>query len=137
MIGRAGANVMSSRVHLAGHNGSNSTISTNSKLPYSFTTALDDIEDEILSLQAEVAFCRKEVLIQKSECETVGDVAKSQCNDIERYLKKEVRILDEVIARQNERQNQEYVRLHQQCNDYLKIRQDLDHSRMEAVKHLI
>jgi len=37
--------------------------SLNSKLPYSFKSALDQIEEEILMLAAEVSFCKKEVFI--------------------------------------------------------------------------
>jgi len=37
--------------------------SLNNKLPYSFKSALDQIEEEILILAAEVSFCKKEVFI--------------------------------------------------------------------------
>lgn len=82
------------------------------RYPFSFKTALDKIEEEILALAAEVAFCRKEVHIQKTEQDTVADVAKTQCADIERYLHKEVEILDNVIKQQQDRQEIEFKRLH-------------------------
>lgn len=62
------------------HNGSNlsgalnttgSNMSINSKMPFSFKAALDQIEEEILMLAAEVNYCKKEVQIQKSEQDTI------------------------------------------------------------------
>jgi len=46
-------------------------------LPNSFKTALEEIEDEINSLAADVAYMKKETRILKSEQDTIGDVAKS------------------------------------------------------------
>ena len=40
-------------------------------------------------LATEVSYGKNEVGILKSELETIGDVAKSQTSDIERYLEKE------------------------------------------------
>jgi hypothetical protein len=40
-----------------------SPTAVNAKLPFSFKTALEDIEDEILALQAEVSHWKKEVKI--------------------------------------------------------------------------
>jgi hypothetical protein len=48
-----------------------------SKLPSSFRAALDGIEDEITQLAQEVAFCKKEVMILRSEQATIVDVANS------------------------------------------------------------
>ena len=44
---------------------SNATL--NSKLPYSFKAALDQIEEEILVLAAEVNYFKKEVFVNRSE----------------------------------------------------------------------
>ena len=57
---------------------------------------------------AEVAHCKKEVKILKTEQDTCEDVARGQMTDIERYLVKEVKILDNMIVRQQERQQVEY-----------------------------
>jgi len=40
----------------------------------------------------------------KSEQDTVEDVAKAQCTDIQRYLEKEIAILDDVQKKANQRQ---------------------------------
>lgn len=97
-----------------------------SKLPNSFKSALEQIEDEIVNLAAEVSYCKKEVQILKSEQDTIVDVAKSQCVDIERYLEKESTILSDVIGKQNLRQKAEYSRLNEQISDVKSIRDELD-----------
>ena len=97
-MGRAGAAIMGQ---------SNQTLSIKSPntglLPNSFKTALEEIEDEINELQQEVTFQKKEMAVLKSEQDTIVDVAKAQDADIERYLNKEVRILDDVICKQQDR----------------------------------
>ena len=57
-----------------------------------------------MQLKAEVTFNRKEVKQLKGEQDTVEDVAKSQCADIQRYLQKEIDILDDVIKKSDNRQ---------------------------------
>ena len=52
-------------------------------------------------MKREVAFCRKEVVVLKTEQDTVEDVAKAQTVDIKRYLQKEIAILDDVINKFN------------------------------------
>lgn len=49
-----------------------------------------------MQLKQEVSFARKEVRQLKGEQDTVEDVAKAQCADIQRYLEKEIAILDDV-----------------------------------------
>ena len=73
-ISRAGASIL---------NNSNQNLkftrTSNSKLlPNSFKTALEEVEDEINALAAEVAYQRKECLIMKSEQDTYTDIAKAQ-----------------------------------------------------------
>lgn len=120
-MGRSGAQIMNiggvlDSSPLLGSVGSMAQVQSSpglsQRFPFSFKTALDQIEEEILNLAAEVAFCRKEVMIQKTEQDTVATVAKTQCADIERYLNKEVEILDNVITQQQDRQNIEFKRLH-------------------------
>ena len=52
---------------------SNATL--RSQQPFSFKAAIDQLEDEIMELKREVAFCRKEVAVLKTEQDTVEDVA--------------------------------------------------------------
>ena len=63
-----------------------------------------------MELKREVAFCRKEVVVLKTEQDTVEDVAKAQTVDIKRYLQKEIAILDDVINKFNIRQKAENSR---------------------------
>ena len=84
--------------------------SLRSNQPFSFKAELAQLEEEIMELKKEVAYCKKEVSILKSEQDTVEDVANAQCNDIKRYLEKEVAILDDVINKFNIRQKAENSR---------------------------
>jgi len=52
-----------------------------------------------MNLAAEISFNKKECKILKSEQDTIIDVAKAQDVDIERYLHKEIKILDDVILK--------------------------------------
>ena len=61
------------------------------------------------------------------------DVAKSQCADIERYLKKEINILDDVIIKANKRQKAENQRFQAQISQVRQISTELDQSRIECV----
>lgn len=108
-----------------------------SKLPNSFRTALEQIEDEIRALAAEVAFCKKETQILRSEQDTIVNVAKSQTQDIEKYLDKESTILNDAITKQSLRQKAEYSRITEQVVDCRNIRDELDSTRMECVGKLI
>jgi hypothetical protein len=72
-LSRAGASIL---------NNSNGNFqfaqSSNSHLlPNSFKTALEQVEDEIIALAAEVATSRKDCHILKSEQDTIVDVAKA------------------------------------------------------------
>ena len=54
-------------------------------------------------MKADVSYARKEVRQLKSEQDTVESIAIAQCNDIQRYLQKEINILDDVILKANKR----------------------------------
>ena len=114
-----------------------STYSTTSKLPFSFKNAIEQIEEEILLLATEVSYGKNEVGILKSELETISDVAKSQTNDIQRYLEKEIIILKDVIDKQHVRQNAEFARLSDQVEQVHTIKDELEQSRMACVVRLI
>ena len=51
-------------------------------------------------------------------------------------MQKEIRILEEMIARQNTMQDREFRRIWSLCADYSKIRRQLDDQRLDAVSHL-
>ena len=87
-----------------------SSATLRSQQPFSFKAAIDHLEDEIIQLKADVAFARKEVRQLKSEQDTVEAIANAQCNDIERYLRKEINILDDVILKAQKRQKAENQR---------------------------
>lgn len=78
--------------------------------PFSFKAAIDQLEDEIKQLREEVMFQRKEVRQMKGEQDTVEDVAKAQCADIERYLQKEIAILDDIQKKADKKQRTENQR---------------------------
>ena len=111
LIGLSGAGFGNSKPNAMGLAGAAIAMASNSTLrsqqPFSFKAAIDHLEDDIMNLKQEVATARKEVKQLKGEQDTVEDVAKSQCNDIERYLKKEINILDDVIIKANKRQKAE------------------------------
>ena len=52
-------------------------------------------------------FQRKEVRQLKASQDTVEDVAKAQCSDIQRYLQKEIAILDDVQKKADKKQKTE------------------------------
>ena len=54
-------------------------------------------------MKKEVSYANKEYKILKTEQDTIIDVANTQDADIKRYLQKEIKILDDVILRTNER----------------------------------
>lgn len=107
-----------------------------SKLPNSFKTALEQLEEEINDLSQELSYCKKEVAILKSEQDTIVEVAKKQSQDVERYLEQETAILDEVINKQALRQKAEYCRLTEQINDVRQIKEELEDSRTLCVRKL-
>ena len=76
-------------------------------------------------------------MILNSEKRTIVDVACSQQVDIERYLDKEITILNDCINKQALRQKAEYSRLNEQVSDVKTIRDELDIGRMECVHKLI
>lgn len=77
-------------------------------------------------LAAEVSYGKKEVGILKTELETIGDVAKSQTADIDRYLDKEIVILKDVVEKQHVRQNAEFARLAEQVTQVHSIKVELE-----------
>ena len=104
------------------------------RLPFSIVTALEQIELEIHDLRTEVSYARKDVQVLQTEKETAVDVVKSQTVDIERYLIKEIGILDEIIKKQHERQLVEFKRLWKVSETVKEIIKELEQSRLETHK---
>ena len=63
----------------------------------SFKTFTDELENDINETRKELQFCKKEVQVLNSERDTVLEMAKTKCDDIDRYLHKEISYLEELI----------------------------------------
>lgn len=87
-------------------------------------------------MKQEVAFARKEVRQLKAEQDTVEAIAQAQCNDIERYLTKEINILDDVITKAEKRQKAENARFQMQISQVRQISNELDNDRLECLRNL-
>ena len=70
-----------------------------SKSNVSFISIVQELEEEINETRKELNFCKKEVQILNTEKETVAEMAQTKCEDIDRYLTKEIRYLEELIAK--------------------------------------
>jgi chromosome segregation ATPase len=114
--------------------GSNATL--RSQMPFSFKASVDQLEDEINNLRQELAFCKKEVQILKTEQDTVEEVATAQSNDIERYLSKENNLLNDVINKFSIRQKAENTRFQVQVSQCRQILNDLEDNRLECVRNV-
>ena len=71
--------------------------------PFSFSAVIDELTDELNSIQQELRECKKEARVLKTEQDTLGEVSKAQCVDIKRYLQKEISILDDLITKTSTR----------------------------------
>ena len=72
----------------------------------------------------------------KSEQDTVEAIANAQCNEIERYLRKEIGILDDINLKANKRQKAENERFYLQISQVRTISSELDTDRIECLKQL-
>ena len=61
-------------------------------------------------------------------------MAKAQCTDIQRYLQKEIAILDDVQIKAKKRQTAENSRFQIQIGQVRQISEELDDSRLECVQ---
>ena len=68
-----------------------------SKSATSFIANLAELEDDINETRKELNFCIKEVKILNSERDTVHEMADTKCDDIGKYLNKEIHYLEELI----------------------------------------
>ena len=130
----------SSKVGLAGAGasivggGQNTSTQMRLQQPFSFNAAIAQLEEEIKQLREEVMFQRKEVRQLKANQDTVEDVAKAQCADIQRYLQKEIAILDDVQKKADKKQKTENSRFQLQISQVRQISYELDVSRQECVR---
>ena len=64
-------------------------------------------------------------------------MAKTKCEDIDKYLNKEIKYLDELIGKAHEKQIIEHQRFWGQCEQVKKIVVELDDHRMELVNRVL
>ena len=76
----------------------------------SFIALLNDLEDDINETRKELNFCKKEVQILNTEKDTVAEMAQTKCEDIDRYLNKEIHYLEELIGKSQIKQKAENSR---------------------------
>ena len=65
---------------------------------------MNDLEQNINETCQELNFCKKEVMVLKTEEDVVSDMAQNKCKDVEKYLNKEINYLHELIKKANGKQ---------------------------------
>ena len=81
-----------------------------------FVGFIQDLENEINDTRKELNFCKNEVKILQTEQATVLEMAQSKCEDIDRYLNKEIHYLEELINKADAKQKVENNKFYFQCN---------------------
>ena len=71
------------------------------------------------------------------ERDTVIEMAETKCNDINKYLNKEIHYLEELISKANTKQKAENSRFQYQCQQVKQIANELDDHRMALVKRVV
>ena len=71
---------------------------------------MQDLEDDINETRKELNFCTKEVKILNTERDTVLEMAETKCDDINKYLNKEIHYLEELINKAQTKQKAENSR---------------------------
>ena len=102
-----------------------------------FTGFLADLESDINDTRKELNFMKNEVKILQTEQATVLEMAQSKCEDIDRYLNKEIHYLEELISKSDAKQVIEFNKFNFQCQQVDIINKELDDHRMELVKRVI
>lgn len=72
-----------------------------------------------------------------TERDTVLEMARTKLQDIDKYLHKEIRYLDELVKKDHEKQSKEFGKFWQQTQQVKQIEDDLDDHRMELVKRIL
>ena len=81
----------------------------------SFVGFANDLEDQINETRKELNFLSKEIQILNSEKDTVAEMSSTKCEDIDRYLNKEIHYLEEMINKAHVKQKAENSRFQFQC----------------------
>ena len=71
---------------------------------------VNELEDEVTETIKELSFLKKEIAILNSEKDTVAEMASTKCEDIDRYLSKEIHYLEELIHKGQIKQKAENSR---------------------------
>ena len=69
----------------------------------SFMALIMELEEDIFDTRKELNFCKKEVQILNTERDTVAEMAETKCEDINKYLNKEIHYLEELILKSNQK----------------------------------
>jgi hypothetical protein len=72
-----------------------------------------------------------------TERETVLEMARTKLQDIDKYLHKEIRYLDELVKKDHDKQSKEFSKFWLQTQQVKTIEDDLDDHRMELVKRIL
>ena len=91
LMSATGQNVMNGLV--------SANLSTRSGGNVNFTAFTNELEDEINEVRKELNFLKKEIHILNTEKETIADMAQTKSNDIDRYLTKELKYLEELVCK--------------------------------------
>ena len=68
-----------------------------SKNNVSFIAIMNELEEEINETRKELNYFKKEVAILNTEKDTVAEMARTKCDDIDKYLYKEIHYFEELI----------------------------------------
>jgi hypothetical protein len=77
------------------------------------------------------------VQILNTERETVLEMARTKLQDIDKYLHKEIRYLDELVKKDHDKQSKEFAQFWRQTQQIKAIEEELDDHRMELVKRIL
>ena len=72
-----------------------------------------------------------------TERDTVLEMAETKCDDINKYLNKEIHYLEELINKAQTKQKAENSRFQFQCQQVKNIANELDDHRMHLVKRTV
>ena len=72
-----------------------------------------------------------------TERDTVLEMASTKLDDIDKYLHKEIRYLDELVKKDHEKQSKEFSKFWLQTQQVKGIEDELDDHRMELVKRIL
>lgn len=109
-IDRQKHSVMSAVGHQMMQGGIGSMNSSKMSNGVNFYSFANDLEEEINETRKELNFLKKEINILNTEKDTIAEMASSKCDDIDRYLHKEISYLEELIGKSQVKQKAENSR---------------------------